>query len=76
MDVEMKYEISTPDAYQERGTIYTDIENPVMMNMQLCIERDQYIALKRQCIEYKTSIVSAILDLINGDPERLIEQYF
>jgi len=76
MTAKMKYEISTNDAYQESGTIYTDIENPVLINMQLCIEKDQYLALKRQCTEYKTNIVGAIIDLLNGDPEKLTEQYF
>ena len=75
MVIEMKYDISTSDAFQEYGTIKTEIINPVMLNMELCIEKDQYVALKRICTEYKTNIVNAIIDLLNDDPEKLIEQY-
>ena len=76
MKVTMKYDISTIDAPQENSTFSTDIEEPVMIDMQLCIEKKQYLALKKQCSEYKTSIVNAILDLLNNDPEKLTEQYF
>lgn len=76
MKIKMKYDISTLDAPQESGQIDTEVEEPVMINMELCIEKSQYLALKKNCVEYKTTIVQAILDLLNGDPEELTEQYF
>jgi len=76
LKVNMEYDISTPDAPQEHGIITQNIEEPVMINMTLCIEKKQYLAIKKQCLEYKTNIVSAILDLLNGNPEVLTEQYF
>ena len=76
MKINMKYAISTTDAPQEYGNIIKEIEDPVMINMELCIEKKQYLELKKQCKESKTTIVNAILDLLNGDPEKLTEQYF
>ena len=76
MKVEMKYDISTIDAPQENSTITAEIEEPVIIDMKLCIEKKQYLALKKQCNEHKVSIVKAVLDLLNEDPEKLTEQYF
>lgn len=75
MNVKMNYNISTPDGERIRGTIQTEMEEPVFINMELCIEKAQYVALKELCAEYKCEIGSAIFDLLNGDPEKIVEQY-
>ena len=60
----------------ESGKVYTEYEDPIFLNMQFCMERDQFEALRKNCKEYKTSIIKAIQDILEYDPEKLIEQYF
>ena len=54
----------------------TEFKNPVFLNLQLCLEKEQYEKLFEECNEYKTSIPKAIQDLIEESPEKLTEQYF
>lgn len=60
--------------YAEEQT--TDFKKPVFLNIQLCLEKEQFEKIKLECTEYKTTIVKAIQDLLENDPEKLTEQYF
>ena len=60
--------------YAEERT--TEFKNPVFLNLQLCLEKEQFEKLFEECKEYKTSIPGAVQDLIAEDPKKLTEQYF
>ena len=61
----------------QRGTTEREYEDPVFLNMQFCMERNQYEELLKICKEYKlTGVHQAIQGMLNNeDPYKFVEQY-
>ena len=68
------YDENGKKIYTEERT--TDYKNPVFLNLQICLEKEEYEELEKECREYKTSIPGAVQDLMRESPEKLTEQYF
>lgn len=68
------YDENGKRVYAEEST--TEFQNPIFLNLQICLEKEQYEKLEKECKEYKTSIPKAVQDLIEESPEKLTEQYF
>lgn len=57
--------------------IETDFDDPVFLNMQFCMEREEYEELAKLCVEYKADSIQNALQslLIDCDPYKIIEKF-
>ena len=67
MKTTAQYEINTMNGNKkETGTIWKEFDDPVFLNMQFYVEREQYEKLRKMCIEYKLGTIHhAIYEMLN-----------
>lgn len=74
--VELKHEIYNDEGQtiKSGGIKLQGIENPVYLNMQFCIEKEQFESLEKLCREYKLSNIHHAIQTIleEAEPEEII----
>lgn len=78
MKIKLQNEINLMDGSEPtKYYVESEMEDPVFLNMQFCIEREHFIKLLEVCSEYKlTGIHEAIDDILqNPNPNTIINQY-
>ena len=68
MRIKLQYVIDEMNGFEaDPQFIETEMDDPIFLNMQFCIEREQYYKILEVCSENKTNIHRAISDLL-ADP--------
>lgn len=75
MKVKLHYQFNEVDGTQLTNKfVETNYEDPIFLNMQFCMEREQFNKLMKLCVEYKLEdihhAIQTILD--ESDPEQII----
>ena len=76
MRVKLHYQFSEINGDKILGRyMETEYEDPIFLNMQFCIERNQFRKLMELCSEYKIEDIHQAINIILNDidPEKIIE---
>ncbi len=69
MKIKLQHEINLMDGSEPtRNYVETEMEDPVFLNMQFCIEREHFEKLLEVCSEYKLNGIHQAIDDILQDP--------
>ena len=76
MKVKLHYQFSEIDGEKIIGKyLETWCDDPIFLNMQFCMERNQFIKLMEICKEYKIEDIHQAINIIltEVEPEKIIE---